>query len=71
MRTKNTFTSLEGFMMAKAKKGICFYSMKADKHLTALASIYNRKIQTERVVVVSSSKDKPIVNSITKVHIIA
>lgn len=50
-RIKGEQSSLEGFMMANGKPGDIFYSDKSDRALTAIANYYNRKIVTERLIV--------------------
>ena len=47
-----------------------FYTEKRDKDITAIASYYKRKIMTERIIVVSGSKDKPVAGTLTKVTIL-
>ena len=56
-RPKGQFT-LESWMIANGKKGEHFYSDKRDGHLTAISSHHNRKILTERMIVVSFVKEK-------------
>lgn len=67
MKNKRT---LESWMMANGKCGDIFYSDKKDRHLTAISTYYKRKIITERLVTVTSHKETPSANMITKVTII-
>lgn len=60
--------TLESFMIQKGRKGQVFYSEKPDKDLTALSSVYGRKILTERFISVNIKSLKA--NSITKVTLL-
>ena len=62
--------TLESWMMANGKSGQQFYSDKIDRHLTAIATHHNRKISTERLITVTTGKNNPIANSITKVTLL-
>ena len=68
MKTKlpKQFT-LESWMMANGKVGDVFYSKKMDRHLTAIATHYGRKIKTERLITVTTAKTKLIASALTKV----
>ena len=57
-------------MIANGKAGDSFYSDKADRHLTAIATYYKRKITTERFIAVTSQSDNPIAHKITKVTLL-
>ncbi len=60
--------TLEAIIMSKLKKSSVFYSTKKDKDLTAIAAYCNRKIKTERLILVSGrNQQKPTAGSITKV----
>lgn len=62
--------TLESWMIANGKAGQSFYSEKQAKHLTAIASAHNRKIETEQMVVVSTSKEKVQAGKIIKITLI-
>lgn len=62
--------SAESWMIANGKPGQVFYSVKEDKHLTAMATYYQRKITTERIVSVSTAKKEPVANFLTKVTLL-
>lgn len=49
--------TIESWMMANGKLGEVFYSEKMDRHLTAIATHHKRKIQTERLVAVTTGKE--------------
>jgi len=69
-RTKGSYSSMESWAMANAKIGDVFYSDKKDRHLTAIATHHNRKITTERLITVTTSKATPVANTIIKVTIL-
>lgn len=58
--------TLEGFMMKNGLKNESFYTQKLAKDITAIACYYNRKVMTERVIVVSNELN-PLAYKITKV----
>jgi len=66
-RTKGQLTNMESWAILNGKEGHSFYSEKPDKHLTAIATHHGRKIVTERQLVVTTAKSKPIAQYITKV----
>lgn len=70
MRTKGTLTSMESWMIANGKEGQVFYSEKKDRHLTAIATHHNRRIITERLITVTTGKEIPIANNLTKVTLL-
>jgi len=49
------------------KKGEYFFSTKADRHSTALANYYGRKVKTERMIAVSTDTSTPFAENVTKV----
>ncbi len=59
--------TLESWMIANGKKGSHFYSDKKDRHLTAMATHLQRKITTERLIVITTGKSEPKSKYITKV----
>ena len=62
--------TIESIMIAEGKQGLIFYSAKKDRHLTAIATYYKRKIQTERLIAVTTAKENPIATYITKVTLL-
>ena len=55
-------------LMSSLKKGSVFYSPKKAKDLTAIAAIYDRKIKTEGLIIISGkNQQRPTAGSITKV----
>ena len=65
-RPKGQYT-MESWMIANGKEGDFFYSEKADRHLTSLATIHKRKITTERLVAVTTGKENPFAKNIVRV----
>jgi hypothetical protein len=65
MRKKRT---LESIALTTLPKNSVFYSHKADKDLTAIASYYGVKIKTERLMLVSPQQYT--IRKITKVTIL-
>lgn len=49
------------------KKGEYFFSSKSDRHSTAQAHYYGRKIKTERMIAVSTDTGTPMAENVTKV----
>lgn len=68
--TKAGQYTLESWMIANGKGGDHFYSEKADKHLTAIASGHGRKIRTERLTVITNKHDIQVAYRITKVTLL-
>ena len=62
--------SMESWMILNGKPGEVFYTEKSDRYLTAVSRYYNKKINTERVVMVTRSKLNPEATSVTKVTIL-
>ena len=69
MKKEKQYT-LESWMMANGKKGQVFYSEKMDRHLTAIATHHERKIKTERLIIVTTAKSAPSASSLTKVTLL-
>jgi hypothetical protein len=70
-RTAGTTTTPESYFLANLEAGAVFYTDKQDKHITASASYYSRKIKTERIIAVSMSPSHaPEASYITKVTIL-
>lgn len=61
---------MESWMIANGKSGEHFYSDKMDRHLTAIASYHNRKIVTERLIIITTGGKEPVSKYITKVKIL-
>ena len=68
MRAPNQRT-MESYMLSKGKKGDTFYTHKEDKHVTSIATYYEREISTARVVSLEGTLNKPAVRTLTKVTI--
>lgn len=62
--------SMEGFMISKGQSGDKFYTEKPDRHITALANYYKRRVSTERVIAVTKSGEEASASLITKVTLI-
>jgi hypothetical protein len=62
--------TMESFMIANGKAGEHFYSDKMDRHLTAIATHHQRKIITERLIIITTAKKEPISKYITKVTLL-
>ena len=56
-RIKGKPTTMETYMMAYGKIGATFFSQKSDKHLTATAHNYNRKITTQRHFAITTKNE--------------
>lgn len=63
-------STMESWMIANGKKGECFYSNKIDRHLTAISTHHKRKILTERLITITTAKNKPKAECITKVTLL-
>jgi len=53
------------------KKDSVFYTTKEDRYITAIAGYYNKKVKTERLIVVGGTKVKPTATPISKVTILS
>lgn len=62
--------SFEGICLLNGKPNTVFFTPKKDRDITAIANYYARKVNTERLIVVSGSKENPKAETITKVTII-
>lgn len=69
-RKKRQPSTIESWSMLNGKTGDHFYSEKMDRHLTAIATYYSRKIKTERLVLVSMDRETPVARSLTKVTLL-
>lgn len=61
--------TIEGWMMINGKAEESFLSYKPAKDITAIATAYNRKVKTEKLVAVKGG-DFPIAFPITKVTLL-
>ena len=59
--------TLESWMIKNGKKNAVFFTKKLDKDMTAIASYYQRKIITERVILTEGEWTKPKSYALTKV----
>jgi hypothetical protein len=63
--------NFERLMIEHGEAGDTFYTEKADKNITSLASIHKRKVRTERIVAVTASNLlEPEAKCITKVTLL-
>jgi hypothetical protein len=62
-----TFENYESWAMENAKEGASIVSYKPTNTLTASANYYNRKIETQRIVIVEGSITEPIAVAATKI----
>lgn len=62
--------TIEGWMMANGKAEESFLSYKPAKDITTIATAYNRKVKTEKLVAVKGQGDFPEVFPITKVTLL-
>ncbi len=69
-RPKGQITVLESRLIAEGKPGDYFYTDKIDRHLTAMACHHQRKIVTERLIVITTGGKDPKAKYITKVTLV-
>ena len=69
MPRKGQFT-LESWMIVNGKAGESFYSNKKDREITAISSVYKRKIKTERLITVKVGGNKLTTNYVTRVTLL-
>ena len=62
-----TYANYESWAMENAKEGTSIVSYKEDRNLTASANYYNRKILTQRIIVVEGTVLEPVAIAATKV----
>lgn len=67
---KERISSLESYALKNEKSGFVFFSNKPDKSLTALAGYFDRKITTERMILISNKKNDPQASNLTKITIL-
>jgi hypothetical protein len=65
-----TITSIESLCLINGSRDDVFYTHKKDKDITAIAYYYDKKVATERLILVGGAKDNPIAETITKVTIL-
>lgn len=71
-RTLGVPSSMEAWMMINGKYGETFYTEKRPKDMTAIASYYNRKIMTGRVLIIDEyTSDIPVISRLTKVTLLS
>lgn len=63
-------STMESWMIANGKAEQHFYSDKMDRHLTAIATYYKRKIVTERLITITTGGKEPKSKYITKVTLL-
>jgi hypothetical protein len=63
-------TTIESWMIANGKDFDVFYTTKKDKTITAAACHHGRKVHTERLIVISGDKEKPIATTLIKVTLL-
>lgn len=68
-RTKGKTMCVESYLISNLQISNHFYSDKEDKQLTAIATYFNRKITTERLIAVKTGKETSS-KYITKVTIL-
>jgi hypothetical protein len=69
-KVTGTPRTMESWVLMNGKIGDVFFTIKGDKHLSAIALSNNRKIKTERVVLIKTVNKKPIAEKLTKVTIV-
>ena len=69
-RTKGKTLTIESHVLSVGKSGMQFYTDKSDKHITAIASYYYKKVATERLIAVQVGKTPLKAKYITKVTIL-
>ena len=62
--------TIESLALLNCKPMSVFYTHKKDKDITALASYYNKKVYTERLIIIGGTKDEPQANTLTKVTLL-
>jgi len=62
-----TYSNYESWAMENAKEGTSIVSYKEDRNLTASANYYERKILTQRIVIIEGSVTEPIAVPAVKV----
>jgi hypothetical protein len=63
-------SSIESLCLINGKRDDVFYTHKRDKDITAIAYYYEKKVATERLILVGGSKDSPLAETILKVTIL-
>ena len=70
MKKNATEKNIESWIIANAKKGTIFFTNKKDNNMTSLATYHKRKIQTERLVTITTKKQNLQAKYILKVTLI-
>lgn len=60
--------TVESIGLMNLKKGQSFYTNKQDKDITAIASYYEKKVRTERLIVINPQTGKT--NRVVKVTLV-
>jgi hypothetical protein len=68
MKTPRT---IESFFLKVGKSGEFMYSNMVDRNITAKANYYNKKVKTERVIIIENKLNDPICVSYTKITILS
>jgi hypothetical protein len=68
MRKPRKKTSVESIALTTLKSGESFYTHKHDKDITAIASYYEKKVKTERLLLLNTQTET--VEKIVKVTIL-
>ena len=66
----NKTQAFESLFLLNGKPTQVFYTHKKDKDITAIATYYNRKVITERLIILGGTKERPKANTLTKITII-
>jgi hypothetical protein len=64
------YSSSDSYQIDNEKQNSVFYSQNTERNLTAKAMYYNRIIKTERVVVISGTREKPTAGTLIKVTLV-
>jgi hypothetical protein len=70
MKKNATEKNIESWIIANAKKGTIFFTNKKDNNMTYLATYHKRKIQTERLVTITTKKQNLQAKYLLKVTLI-
>ena len=70
MKKNATEKNIESWIIANAKKGTIFFTNKKDNNMTSLATYHKRKIQTERLVTITTKKQNLQAKYLLKVTLI-
>ena len=68
--SKKKFYTMESWMVANGKQGQQFYTIKPDRHITAIATTLGRKVTTERIIAVNPQKPEMPNEKLTRVTLL-